>query len=359
VAKPAVFIGSSSKRLSIARALKRCLKPFATATVWDEGALGLNESIFGALVKATDRFDFAVFIFDADDVAMIRRSKVKIVRDNVLFEFGLFTGKIGTGRAFWISARGSSKSHLPTDLAGIIHLSYRKPATGTDESLRLALQDACKQLKDQFDRVGSRTDRTIEELDHVRILCAASVQYSKPEFAKDIEEIQRNFPKGAIESAHGVSARQFFDYFAQGTTWDLIHLAMYVDSTSGDLLIQTDSGVTNADRLRAEGVTEMIRMSRARLVVVVTCDSLRLGASLARVTNTIAGYQPIDVPSALNWSSVFYRFLRQGCPLTEAFNRAQAITDPGLVLLAKHDFRLNLPSSSRARTSRTSKRRTA
>ena len=340
--KPTVFIGSSTKRLSTARALKQCLEPSATATVWDESALGLNESIFGALVKATDRFDFAVFIFDADDAAMIRRSKVKIIRDNVLFEFGLFTGRIGTGRAFWISARGSSNSHIPTDLAGIIHLSYRKPAKPSDKNLRVALREASEQLKSQFDTVGRRTDRTIEELHHVRILCAASAQYSKPEFAKDIERIQRNFPEGTIESAHGVSADQFFDYLDGGTTWDLIHLGMYVDSTSGDLLIQTNSKATDVDRLPAQGVTEMIRRSRARLVVVVTCDSLRLGATIARVTNTIAGYQPIDIPSALNWSSVFYRFLRQGCPLTEAFNKAQAITDPGLVLLAKHDFRLNL-----------------
>jgi hypothetical protein len=46
------------------------------------------------------------------------------------------------------------------------------------------------------------------------------------------------------------------------------------------------------------------------------------------------------VQSALDWSSVFYRFLAQGCPLSEAFNRAQTYSDPGLLLLAKHDFRL-------------------
>jgi hypothetical protein len=45
---------------------------------------------------------------------------------------------------------------------------------------------------------------------------------------------------------------------------------------------------------------------------------------------------------------VFYKFLAQGCPLSEAFNRAQTITDPGLVLLAKHDFRLNLRANDAA-----------
>jgi Predicted nucleotide-binding protein containing TIR-like domain len=343
VTKPTVFIGSSSEQLPTAYALKGCLEPFAIATVWNEGALELNESIFGALLKATDRFDFAVFIFDADDVAMIRKSKVGVVRDNVLFEFGLFTGRIGTGRAFWVSDRDSTKSHIPADLAGIIHLSYAKPSQLTEKNLRLALVEACKQLEAQFAKLGPRADRTIEELTRVRILCAASTQYSEPRFAEDIAEIQRNFPQGAIESAHGVSARKFFDYFTQGETWDLIHLAMYVDASSGDLIIPTDSATTTPDRIPASGVVKLITMSRAPLlIVVVTCDSLRLAINIAPTTNIIAGYRPIDVPSALNWSSVFYRFLAQGCPLTEAFNRAQAISDPGLLLLAKHDFRLNL-----------------
>jgi hypothetical protein len=50
----------------------------------------------------------------------------------------------------------------------------------------------------------------------------------------------------------------------------------------------------------------------------------------------------MDVRSALDWSFVFYRFLAQGCPLSEAFNQAQVYTNhvQGLLLLAKRDFKL-------------------
>ena len=118
---------------------------------------------------------------------------------------------------------------------------------------------------------------------------------------------------------------------------------MYVDPESGDLLVP--SGMTpfadaTKERFPRDGVADMVARSGARLVVIVTCDSLALGARLARGTNVIAGYRSIHVRSALDWSSVFYRFLAQGCPLSEAFNRAQAYTDPGLLLLAKHDFKL-------------------
>ena len=97
---PTVFIGSSTEQISTARALKAHLDTFAKATVWDEAAFELNTSIFGALLKAADCFDFAVFVFDADDVALIRQSEARTVRDTVVFELGLFTGRMGRGRAF-------------------------------------------------------------------------------------------------------------------------------------------------------------------------------------------------------------------------------------------------------------------
>ncbi len=177
----------------------------------------------------------------------------------------------------------------------------------------------------------------------MRILCASTSQYSAPKFQEDIKKIKRNFSKSTIQSAQGVSAEWLLDNLSHELKWDIIHLAMCVDPKKGDLLVPSGStrSVDAANgRLRREGAADLIARSGARLVVIVTCDSLALGASLARTTNVIAGYRSIDVRSALDWSSVFYRFLAQGCPLSEAFNRAQAYTDPGLLLLAKHDFKL-------------------
>ncbi len=344
--RPTVFIGSSSERVQTAEALKAGLLPYADATVWHEvGAFELNDSIFGGLLRAADRFDFAVFVFDADDEALIRRSPVQIVRDNVLFEFGLFTGRIGKGRTFRLSANDTPKTHIPVDLAGIVHLTFSKPATGGSAALRRALRPTSERLAAEFEKQGRRTDRTVEELDitQLRILCARTSQYSEPKFQEDIERIKRNFSKSTIESAGGVSAEWLLDNLSHERKWGIIHLAMYVDPETGDLLVPSGTtsftGATN-ERVPRDGVADMIARSGARLVVIVTCDSLALGARLARGTNVIAGYRSIDVRSALDWSSVFYRFLAQGCPLSEAFNRAQDYTDPGLLLLAKHDFKL-------------------
>ena len=344
--RPTVFIGSSSERIQTAEALKAGLVPYADATVWNEvGVFELNDSIFGGLLRAADQFDFAVFVFDADDEARIRQSRVQVVRDNVLFEFGLFTGRIGKGRTFRLTAKGSPETHIPVDLAGIVHLTFSKPASGGPAVLRRALSPTCERLAAEFEKQGRRTDRTVEDLDitQLRILCARTSQYSEPKFQEDIEKIKRYFSNSKIESAGGVSAEWLVDNLSHEHTWDIIHLAMYVDPETGDLLVPSGTtpfaGAEN-ERFPRDGVADMIASSGARLVVIVTCDSLGLGARLARGTNVIAGYRSIDVRSALDWSSVFYRFLAQGCPLSEAFNRAQAYSDPGLLLLAKHDFRL-------------------
>jgi hypothetical protein len=334
---PTVFIGSSTEQLPTARALADSIRPFSRATVWNEAPFELNESIFGGLLKEVERTDFAVFVFEPDDVTQIRNVAARTIRDNVLFEFGLFKG-----RTFWVSAREGDGHHLPSDLVGITHLTFTPPAVADPNSLVVALTASASRLRDVIEKQGRRNDHAVEELDSVRALCVASIEYDQPQFADDIEQIRRVFPPGSITSAHGVNGDQLYGYF--GETWDIVHLAMYVDPKSGDLIVpdRRSSGAATKEVIRVEGVEKMIAMSRARLVLVVTCDSLVLAARLARQTNTIAGHQPIDVRNALRWSRVFYPALAAGCPLSEAFNRAQTLADPGLVLISKRDFRLTL-----------------
>jgi hypothetical protein len=343
--KPTVFIGSSTEQLATAHALAERLRAFANPTVWDNAEFELNESIFDGLLKAAQVTDYAVFVFDPDDVTRIRNVDSRTVRDNVLFEFGLFIGRMGKGRTFWISARAGEGHHIPTDLIGITHLSFTRPKVHQHESLVSALGEASERLRGVIERQGRRDDRAVEELNTVKILCLASAEYDEPKFAHDIEQIRQNFPADSITSAHGVNGTQLYSFFLRGT-WDIVHLAMYVDPKSGDLIVPDphDHEATMRKVIPVDGVDKLITMATPRLVVVVTCDSLVLAARLARHTNTIAGHQPIDVGSALRWSSVFYPALAQGCPLSEAFNRAQTLTDPGLVLISKRDFRLTLPS---------------
>jgi hypothetical protein len=342
--RPTVFIGSSREQLPTARALASRLEDFATVRVWDNVPFELTQSIFDGLLQTAKDSDYAVFVFEPDDLAVVRDVDLRTVRDNVLFEFGLFVGRIGRERTFWISSH-QSDWHVPTDLDGLTHLIFSRPESEEPTALASALSQAIEQLRQVIEQHGRRTDREFDEIDNVKALCVASAEYDEPQFAEDIRHIRENFPPGSITSAHGVDADMLVGYFNRGQHWDIVHLAMYVDASSGDLRVPDGSKTGSQSLIPAEGVEKLMQMAGPRLVVVVTCDSLALAARLARHTNTIAGHRPIDVRTALRWSSIFYPALALGCPLSEAFNRSQALADPGLVLISKRDFRLTFHSN--------------
>lgn len=127
----------------------------------------------------------------------------------------------------------------------------------------------------------------------------------------------------------------FYDYFSPGKRWDMVHLGLFVDKENQRLLFEAGKGGS----LSVEAVEGRIKDCGAQLVVIITCDSVRFGGRLARVTNVIAGYQPIAPQNALSWAKIFYQALSFGMPLSQAFDKAQDAVDPGLVLLARRDIR--------------------
>jgi hypothetical protein len=348
-----MFIGSSKERLAIARSLKHVLAGFIEATVWDEAEFALGESILEGLIKAAEQYDFALFVFGQDDSLVIRGTTVPTVRENVLFELGLFIGRVGIGRAFWLSPNGPKAPDTIADLQGIIHLGFDEPDPKSADAIPASLIPACDRIEAQVKRLGPRNDRAIEELLRRRTLCIASSQYSQSRFAADIEYIHHFFSAGEVTAAQGISADRFTDYFPLGSSWDIVHLGVFVDKENQHMLFDAQSGASKLDALPIQAIESMIKDCGARLVIIITCDSLAFGARLARFTNVIAGHQAIAASAAISWAKVFYQALAFGAPLSQAFNRAQDMADPGLILLAHKDFRFHPAITSRSAPSAT------
>lgn len=121
--KPSLFIGSSSEGYDVARAVEAILKDYASVTLWRNGAFGLNRGTLESLVSAVDSFDFAVLVLTPDDVSESRDIRSNSPRDNVLFEAGLFMGRLGRERAFILRASNKDMK-LPSDLAGVTMATY-------------------------------------------------------------------------------------------------------------------------------------------------------------------------------------------------------------------------------------------
>ncbi|USX13258.1 nucleotide-binding protein [Oxalobacteraceae bacterium OTU3CAMAD1] len=149
--KPRVFIGSSVEGLEVAYAVQQNLLHEAEVTVWDQDVFKLSRTTMESLTEALKSNDFAVFIFRPDDLSTIRKETTNVVRDNVLFEFGLFIGKLGRDRVFFLLPE-NEELHIPTDLLGITPGRY--DARRTDGSAKAATAPVCFQMRSQMKELG-------------------------------------------------------------------------------------------------------------------------------------------------------------------------------------------------------------
>lgn len=138
-----IFVGSSTEGWEIANAIQENLEHHGfQVTVWDQDIFRLSENTLESLLKALDRFDFGVFVFSPDDVSYMKGQQERVVRDNVVFELGLFMGRLGKNRNFIIMPRGIRDFHLPTDFAGLTVAKYDPKR----ENLVAALGTACNKI---------------------------------------------------------------------------------------------------------------------------------------------------------------------------------------------------------------------
>lgn len=151
--KPRLFIGSSKESLHIAFAAQENLDDAAEVTVWTQGVFDLARFNLEALLAALDSCDYGLFIFAPDDVTKIRGEDKRTVRDNVLFELGLFIGRLGRHRSFIFVPNDVRDLHFPTDLLGITLGKFN--AGREDKNMRAALDPACYQLRIQLHGDGT------------------------------------------------------------------------------------------------------------------------------------------------------------------------------------------------------------
>jgi predicted nucleotide-binding protein len=93
--KDTLFIGSSSEGLSTAQAIKKKFDAEMDVTLWNEGVFKMNASYLESLLRASNSFDFAILVFTPDDLVTSRSQTQSVPRDNVIFEHGLFLGRLG------------------------------------------------------------------------------------------------------------------------------------------------------------------------------------------------------------------------------------------------------------------------
>ena len=121
---PNLFIGSSKEALDIAIKVAEKLKKNANIKLWNKDVFEISTTSIESLFIQLNESDFGIFIFYPDDTIQMKGKKFKITRDNVIFELGLFMGRLGRERCIIMVPEKQRNLKLPSDLLGVVYTFY-------------------------------------------------------------------------------------------------------------------------------------------------------------------------------------------------------------------------------------------
>lgn len=150
--KPRLFIGCSVESLPIGYAVQESLEHDADVTVWTQDVFKPSATTLESIFEALTISDFGLFILAPDDLSEIKGIDVKTARDNVIFELGIFSGKLGRRRAFFMAPDDVRDFHLPTDLLGITPLKYK----AARENIQASVAPTCNKLRRELSALAGK-----------------------------------------------------------------------------------------------------------------------------------------------------------------------------------------------------------
>ncbi|WP_375262515.1 TIR domain-containing protein [Palleronia sp.] len=146
-----VFIISSAEALDVARKVQDALAHDGfIVRLWTDDVFKVASYAIHSLETELDDSDFAVAVAHSDDITLFRGQDWPTPRDNVVFELGMFMGRLGRTRAILMEPR-EGKMKLPSDLAGVTTIPYNYEA-GKDVAALMA--PACNALRSHIKELG-------------------------------------------------------------------------------------------------------------------------------------------------------------------------------------------------------------
>ncbi|MDG9875002.1 nucleotide-binding protein [Pseudomonas juntendi] len=259
--KPRVFIASSAEAIPVAEAVNIRLEHDAQVTPWDN-AFELSSVTITTLIERANSTDYAVFVFHRDDELIMRGETYSAVRDNVLFELGLFVGVLGFEKCFVLVPRSKSgQFRLPSDLAGVTFTVYDD---SVDDYVN-GVTTSCAKVKNSIrvqeaNRTNTEQNRALLNIQQQLMDAQAKVwraqhdiERAQEQAAKQLDDIRQCFysvakPATALE----VAAWEAGSKQAQGKEVKITGVEVfYVDR---DVVIPSMFGANSISVIVAQGV---------------------------------------------------------------------------------------------------------
>lgn len=150
-----IFIISSKEALPIAQELQAVLRHVGLPVAWPDGIFFASGYALEALEQEVDKSDFAIAVAQPDDTTTSRGTTSSVVRDNVIFELGLFMGRLGRRRTILFQPAGQ-ELRLPSDLHGLTAVSYK---LGDPKDATAHISAASHEIRKLIENLGVRKSR--------------------------------------------------------------------------------------------------------------------------------------------------------------------------------------------------------
>ncbi|WP_369297238.1 TIR domain-containing protein [uncultured Neglectibacter sp.] len=188
-----IFIGSSTEAhekgllLEIAKIVEECkmipVRWNQVPSTFETGKFTL-ENLEEMISR--EGIDGSIFIYSSDDAVWYRGKKSGKPRDNVIFEHGLFSGKLGRTKSI-IVKDGNVK--IPTDLLGVTYIDFSEgKKTQGEINLRKWLFDLqtndisnVQEMQNQFDQLNSfKKEPSTKTDNYLEIRSFPNLEAAKP-----------------------------------------------------------------------------------------------------------------------------------------------------------------------------------
>lgn len=152
---PRITVASSSEQIKVARKIATALEETKewTVHVWDE-LFNFSNSYIESLEDELELADFAVVVLTGNDAANVRKKAVVLPRDNVIFELGLFIGRLGRSRCFFF-VDAESGTQIASDLSGVKPVRFYPNAFAANPG-KPSLKTQANRVKKQLRELGVR-----------------------------------------------------------------------------------------------------------------------------------------------------------------------------------------------------------
>lgn len=152
---------------------------------------------------------------------------------------------------------------------------------------------------------------SVETIRNPKALCISSPQFARLGFENQLETVLNAFPE-SVPHQRVFSSAELREALAADGKYDIVHIAAFVCPRSGDLYfsdVDVDSGrgiTPDPDILPADALASMLEIAQAKLVVIGSCDSIALAATLVNVCHVVAARDMVSAKMMASWVEAFY-----------------------------------------------------